>query len=660
MWVNVVSWNSLGINADSDPYQTTIQPVQMANITRNPVLVNRSGEYPFLSGAVKNPSTLVLRIDVRPGNNINTYREQLKKYFFSDDNKHNLVIEDKNDSNRQYYRSGIPTMLIGSANDEPSTFMVTIQTDYPYWQLVTAVSDSWAISASGDSNDVTNIGNIPVPPVFTITPTVTKTTGLKYRRYVPIYNNTDKTYISTLDLTNGGLDVQALIDANKMQVDGDDFRWWHDGAFGDRWLNGVDSDATPAKLWTSNYKMSPRTEGITSTLFDSDDTTILFNHTRDNLDFLRKLKIVANPVLQVDASSDSDSAIEFICFDPDNIDILNYQITSVTRNEKDSTAVPHLAGVTVRHIEHDDWMLYGDSDMTAQDVDDRYKPLLNLANSLNSKWYWSPNATFYDADNDRPGAWKPEVLSSRTGLSYNYTDFENAFVNPAETMGLALVGSSDFQVQNESAVLDWIFTHPARMETISYDGFKYSTGSFPAICGLQYLQPGVAWFTLSNEDIPVDSDLFTWVYFDHSADSDAISIGGYNTIRFAVDGLLSSVIDEAALADFYVYWVSFDSDDIPAVNPQSEASVNFFDFKLTNGATNEYILVQTPCKLNQPLTIDCVNKQAYLADGARVNVILSSDRAEWLNLAPGTNPFNYVDVGTVGVNIVISHRDRVL
>src|SRR6185295_10030281 len=162
-----------------------------------------------------------------------------------------------------------------------NSFLISIQTEYPYWKLVTTSVDSWDITATGDSDPVTNIGNIPVSPVFTITPTTTKTKGLKYRRFVPIYNVMDKSYVEPLDITNGGLNVQALIDANKMQADGDDFLVWKDGSFDNRWLYGMDSDSSPALCW-NNYSLLPRHEGITLSTFDSDDTTLYFTETRTN------------------------------------------------------------------------------------------------------------------------------------------------------------------------------------------------------------------------------------------------------------------------------------------------------------------------------------------------------------------------------------------
>jgi hypothetical protein len=115
-----------------------------------------------------------------------------------------------------------------------------------------------------------------------------------------------------------------------------------------------------------------------------------------------------------------------------------------------------------------------------------------------------------------------------------------------------------------------------------------------------------------------------------------------------------------ALVQFHTHTISFDSDNLPTITVNSENSINFFDFVLTNSTTGEFIKVQTPCPVNTSLIIDCLNKRAYLEDGTPVRVVLSTDREDWFNLAVGNNSLNYVDVGTVAVNIVIQHRDRIL
>ena len=640
MKLSILSWNSTSINTGS-PFKASIVSGQLANIRQNVVLVNREGDYPALSSVVKAGSTITIQVIIAGGQDINTNREILKGYFFGDNQRHDLIATDEADSSRQYYRRGFPVTFI-EENRAPNSFYITIQTEYPYWTQVTATADSWDVTGSGDSDVIANAGNLPVRPVFTITPTTTKTAGYKYRRYVSVYNAMDKTCTAPMDITDGGLDVQALINAGKMQADGDDFRLWMNGAFADRWLYEMDSDSDPAKCW-ANIQLGARLEGTTGATFDSDDTSMVFSETRANLSFLQSLKGTTNTALLIDS--------EVVIFDADNINTLTYTISSLTRGANNTTAASHISGSIVRYIQNDLWILYGDSDATAPDVDDDFKPIFDLS-STNAAWTYT---NYYDATANRPGAWKGEVRSSRTKLSYVYTADLNTFANPATRLGLAERASQDFTVPHESATLDWLFSHPAGITDVTYSGDKYSTGSWPGIVGLQKLQPNTVWFTVYNE--PEPSVTLSWEAFGPRSQSLS---GTYDSIRFAIDGVLSSAINEMAAVQFDTVTVSFDSDNLPVIAVGAEGLINFFDFTLTNQTTGEYIKVKTPCPVNTALTIDCELKQAYLADGRVVPVVLSSERSDWLNLRPGNNTLQFDDTGTVAVTIVVSHRDRVL
>jgi hypothetical protein len=637
MKLSLQTWNSLSINNGS-PFNAYIVPGQLANITVNPVLVNRAGDYPALSAGVKTPSVLVIQVVIAAGQNINTQREILKKYFFTDDQIHNIVAYDQNDSSRPYYRSGIPVRL-AEENNAPNSFFVTIQTEYPYWQLVTAVSSTWSITASAQTAAATNIGNLPIRPVFTVTPTTTKSGGLTYRRYVPIYNKLDKTYAAPMDITNGGIDTDALIPA-KMQTSGNDFLVWMDGSLAERWINGINTATT--KCWT-NVTLAPKKEGATGAIISNTATTMAFSETATNLTFLQSLKTVTNYTLLVES--------EAVVFDPDNVDTINYQITGLSRGQKNTTAATHAAANTVRHIEHDLFIMYGDSTLSAPETNDDNEPIFDLT-STNAAWTYT---NFYDTTAARPGAWKGEVRASRTKLSYWFTGNQNSFTNPSTKLGLALMNSADFTVPHEIGTIQWLFSHPAGVTDVTYSGATYNTASWPAVVGLQYLYPNAVWFTAQNEAEPAVAT--AWETFGPRS----VSLGGtYENIRFAIDGLLSSTFNEKAMVQFDTVTANFSTSSLPSISVGSEAAINYFDFKLTNVTSGEWIKIKAPCPVNTALTIDCENKKAYLADGREVPVKLSSNRNDWLNLAAGSNTLKFEDTGTVAVTIITSHRDRTL
>ena len=273
--------------------------------------------------------------------------------------------------------------------------------------------------------------------------------------------------------------------------------------------------------------------------------------------------------------------------------------------------------------------------------------------STNAAWSWT---TFYSNTTARPGGWKPEKIASRTDLSYNYTGDSNAFADPGTQLGMAVIGTpSDYDIQSEVATLAWSFSHPAGITDVTYSGSKYYTNSWPAVVGLQYLQTNAAWYTESNVAAPSVS--YVWQDFGPTA---VELTATPKTVRFAMDGALTPLADEMALSQFDTIEAAFSTAALPTITVGAEAAAYFFDVKITNSTTGEYITVAVPCKLNETVTIDCENKEAYLSDGGRVNVTLSTDRKDWLNLESGANTLLYTDSGTNGVTVHVVHRDRAL
>lgn len=639
MNLNLFTWNGQNIN-DGSPFYSVFPPGSKVNLHGNVVSSPRAGNYPFVNGIVPDAQALMIQVRIAAGSDIDVNREKVKQYFnFEDGTRHNLIAKDAADSDKQWYVTGF-VRDVRNEGQNRNSFLILFQLEYPYWKLVTAADTTWNVTATGQTQAITNAGNRNVPPKITLTPTITKTGGLSYRRWIPIYNNMDISYIAPLDITNGGLDTATLTTA-KMQADGDDFRVWVDGIEVDRWLNDMDTAGT--ECW-NNINLAPRQEGTTNTSIAGAGaiTTITLSTTRANLDFLHNMAAAVNKVVLIDSEA----------FIFTGVNLVTYQLTGVTRTMKGTTIAAHAQPKTVRWIEHDIWILYGDSTLSAPDVDDNNKPMFSLA-STNGAWTW---AYFYDADSARPGGWKGEVLASRTGLSYVYTADSNTFADPSTHLGLALIGSPDFQVQNETGTLDWMFSHPATITTVLFSGDKYMSGSWPAIVGLQYLQTNTAWFTADNQAQPALT--YSWESFGPTTVSLATPYP--STIRFVIDGLLSSAISEMALIQFDTVTGTWDATKLPTITVGAEAACNYFDLTLTNNTTGEYIKAAVPCALNETVTIDCELKEAYISDGSRVRVTLSTDRAEWLDLLPGANTLQYDDTGTNAVTVHVIHRDRTL
>src|SRR3990172_3808860 len=197
----LLTWNGQNINTGS-PFYSDFPPGSKVNIHGNTVTVPRAGNYRYLSGIVADPQSLIIRVRIAAGQDIDTNRELLKQYFnYEDGVRHNLIAEN-GASGTQWYVTGFVRDVRNEGGNRNS-FIVLFQIEYPYWKLVTATDTTWNVTATGQTQPIVNAGNRKVGSKFTLTPTSARAGGLTYRRWVPIYNNLDISYIAPLDITAG-------------------------------------------------------------------------------------------------------------------------------------------------------------------------------------------------------------------------------------------------------------------------------------------------------------------------------------------------------------------------------------------------------------------------------------------------------------------------
>jgi len=133
----------------------------------------------------------------------------------------------------------------------------------PIWRSSIEYSETWLITASGQTKAITNSGRIDIFPKFEITPTTVKSGGGGYRRWVPVYNQGSEIFtkypinIADNGTGSGVLDTATLVTAGKMQSDGSDLAVKVDGNFTDRYLYGINTSAT--KVWI-NLDLRPGIE----------------------------------------------------------------------------------------------------------------------------------------------------------------------------------------------------------------------------------------------------------------------------------------------------------------------------------------------------------------------------------------------------------------
>jgi hypothetical protein len=216
MRFKITTFDSHAIN-DQTNYDAVIQPGNsMPPATAEFISVGQTN--PALANKIVDGGYFTINIISR--GNIETQRDELNKWFMTDDfTFRNLVAQDLDNSNKEWYLECYPVTPPLLGDESVAKYSVTFALRQPYWRPVITSSDSWSITASGQPKVLTVLGNKTARPVFTITPTAGKTGGYKYAKNLPWYNpyvlgKGSSQNNEPLEITNGGLDCNALLADN--------------------------------------------------------------------------------------------------------------------------------------------------------------------------------------------------------------------------------------------------------------------------------------------------------------------------------------------------------------------------------------------------------------------------------------------------------------
>lgn len=728
MNLELVSWNGNPIN-DKVDYSTYILPESKFDLSTKPVYTDRAQNYPNLSGVVLPAHSFTFKITIMADDEEtqDSLREQLKGWFSPlDFTPHYLVAKDTNDNDTQYQLTGMTARLTpeSGAGSGYVTFLITIAITEPIWQKVTATTNTWNATATGQQRTLRSEGNTFSLPIFTIKPTSPRTGQFQYSRWVPVYNPITTPLVNyPIDATNGGLSTtglvtdtsksnqinqvggitavattipidtavggglptvgfgivdseqiswtgntgtnltgvtrglggttaavhadNAVIKNSKMLANGSDIAVQIDGALVNMWIDGANTAST--KVWfNSNWQSGYQGTLLTALANNSSDTTVAFTRNTTNLNALKALKTARNSVFLIGS--------EAFTFDPANVDLVNYQITSCKRAQKFTSAASHAVAAPIIWIEHDIWLLYGNSSGSSLVVDDTQKPLLNLNTSTNTSWVF---ANFYDTASARPGQWNGAVLKSAGNSSLVYTGNQTALANPSTELGMRLINYAQANIwKAETATIAWSFYHPCGITTVSIAGSKrLITGTaWPSVAGLQKSSNGSAWLTVWTEAIP--SPLNTWSNFTHNAQSLS---GTYNNIRVALVGTIQALANNEADIQMDTVTLTLDNTKTPVVSLNSENNIYYLNLKITNTNTGEFIQLTYTMSLNHTLTVDCQKKTVIYDDNSNAIAarVVSTVRNNWLAVAPGDNVFQIDDSGIANMTITTTWYDRV-
>ena len=353
---------------------------------------------------------------------------------------------------------------------------------------------------------------------------------------------------------------------------------------------------------------------------------------------------------------------ECIAYTSKNVTARKLTIANTGRGIKDTTAATHTAGVTVRWIQYDLLLQYGNLTAETPVQTDTYKPVFSLENSTNTNWrYDSADSVFADEAGLRAGGWKP---SKPRGV---YSDWYGgnqgtAGTDPVTDIGAEIVSylSSTGIYRAETAQIWWTFSNPCGITLISSLGEKYKSGTatpWPTTRLLSSIN-GLTWVQEWAEATP--GTAATWTAWTHSAEALPT---GTRYVRFEFYGAVNAVSGAVARNEINLgaagsMGVSFNASNVPQITLKNEALNGNVDFVLANSTTGDSLDYQFPLKENTTLTIDTENRQVSYENRLLSPPELSSIRQEWLRLQPGTSVITYTDNSAGSVTVQFTYKER--
>ena len=269
--MQVVSWDGNDLNDAS--YATTM----IGGRARLPEvavqIAPRTGRWPVLSGVKRSGKPIRLSISVK-ASGVESALDDLCAWFDPEDETSKaLIISDDDNSNQRYVMATCRALVPQDEKRHLQVATLVIDGDVR-WRSTTTSTTNWSVTASGDTQAVTNDGKDDAYPVISITPTSYKSGGgassYTYRRFIAVRWRISSSYTQyPIDICNDSLDTDALVTAGKMQADGDDLRVEVNAVEVDRWLDGIDTVST--KVWV-NLNFQAKQESTISAAIGSGDT----------------------------------------------------------------------------------------------------------------------------------------------------------------------------------------------------------------------------------------------------------------------------------------------------------------------------------------------------------------------------------------------------
>lgn len=496
--------------------------------------------------------------------------------------------------------------------------------------------DFWSFLMSDDQDTMSIVvdSDDDVYPIIRIEPQTTKTGGFAYKVFQAVHWQAPQGYYFFKYPTQirAGWDTGALTTA-KMQADGDDLRVYVDGVEVDRWL--VDMDTASTDVWI-NLNWKPAIPFTLAHDIGAGEaaTTLTMNESVS--------KMPSQGILMINSEY-------FVYSGKINAE---KQFTGVVRASHGSIAAGHSTDDDVLWLQHEIYIVYGNSTLAAPDVDDEYKPMFVLGSSTNDSWVYTH---FGDGDYNRTGLWLKQAIRvqfNQDELEF-YTDSDYTDSDPYDAIGIYALAP---MVKGR-----WFLYNPCGITNANFTGGRKKNTTSGIWASVIKSSIDAYWWPIEYE-IPEPAATGGWENWSRNEALTAGSVYVALQIGIGFDIDTGWVYVTGTLVDADGCTITLDTTYTPNVTDGAEQDNYELVATIANVTTGESILVELQMAEDEILELDSLNKTiTYLEDGSRqmqTLTLVEGARRDWLRLVPGLNQLTWSDTGTTRVELNIYFARR--
>jgi len=651
--MKVVSFDG---NAFAPTYTATITGSERMRLPGTKAIsVERPGTFPVLSGVEYKSLKVPLGIAIEDDTSIEAARLELLQWFKpGDGTSRRLVVSDDNGQNLRY-RDCVCESLDAMPKSAGHIFVVRLRVDKDYrWRAVTDDEETWNITATGQTTAVTNAGEDEAYPVLDIKPTSTHVAGYDNKRWVCIFWYCDESVF------NYPIQIDMPDLTGKCQGDGDDVRVFVDGTETYRWIDGT--IPTDFYIWINTWFMAGRQATLAHAIASGDPAETI--DVNEDITWWG-----ASGIIYI-----QNAATEYEVFTYESKNDGLRRFLGVTRAQKGTTARNFAVDDAAYWVQHDVWVMYGNTAAEAPWMYDDIEPAFDLLSSDNDHWVWSlvpphDDGCFGEDDGYRTMQWIWELFSGYSGWPYGgeYGTVEDPWevagiralissIPPRPGLPVVNISTGHYILFNPCGIT-WCYVMGHSLK--DYTGADwYANLRASEIGGSNYLD----WEYFATIPEPTVSSP-SWDDWDITYDLAANYPGKhFRWMDFLL--WLDGAAGDLARCEMYHCYLAFNTAYTPEVMVFGESGNYDLECTITNETTGDAIKVTYKMEIDDTLRVDTANKVVTdLVDGSvqmQAREVLGDVRSQWLPLALGPNTLRYDAAGTGNVTVTVTWIKRYL